>query len=185
MWEQWNWKGWEGKPIDVEVYTKSPKVSLYLNDQLVGSQDVSRETQFKAVFKVPYQKGTLRAVADDGASTTLTTAGEPAAIRLTTDRKVIHADGQDLAFITLEVVDRSGHVVPDATVACRVNVDGQGRLMAAASADLKDKEPKTSPHLTTWKGRGVIVVRSIKKKGNIKVSVESDLRKVSTTLQAR
>ena len=185
MWEQWNWKGWEGKPIDVEVYTKSPKVSLYLNDQLIGSQDVSRETQFKAVFKVPYQEGTLRAVTDDGTSATLTTAGEPAAIRLTTDRKVIHADGQDLAFITLEVVDRNGHMVPDAAVTCRVNVDGQGRLMAAASADLKDKEPKTSPQLTTWKGRGVIVVRSMKKKGNIKVNVESNLRKASATLQAR
>ncbi len=183
-WESWNWEGWEGKPVEVEVYTRQPEVKLYLNDKLVDTKQVSRETEFKAVFAVPYEPGELRAEAD-GKSITLTTAGEPAALRLTADKKTITADGQDLAYITVEVVDSKGHVCPDAAISCRVGVEGQGRLLAAASADLKDKEPKTSPVVTTWKGRAVVVVRSMKKKGNIKVGVESNLRKASIALQAR
>ena len=183
-WESWNWEGWEGKPVEVEVYTKQPEVKLFLNDKLVGTKAVNRETQFKAVFSVPFEPGVLRAEAG-GQSIALATAGEPASLRLTTDKKIISADGQDLAFITIEVIDSKGRVCPDAAINCRVGVEGQGRLMAAASADLKDKEPKTSPKVTTWKGRAVIVVRSTKKKGNIKVGVESNLRKASITLQAR
>ena len=183
-WESWNWEGWEGKPIEVEVYTRQPEVKLYLNDKLVGTKQVSRETEFKAVFAVPYEPGELRAEAG-GKSVKLSTTGEPAALRLTADKKAITADGQDLAYITVEVVDSKGRVCPDAAISCRVSVEGQGRLLAAASADLKDKEPKTSPVVTTWKGRAVVVVRSMKKKGNIKVGMESNLRKASIALQAR
>ena len=173
-WESWNWKGWEGKPIDVEVYTKSPEVSLYLNDQLIGTKTVDRSTEFKAVFSVPYEAGTLRAVAGDQ-TVTLSTAGTPAALRLTADRKVLKADGQQLAFITVEVVDKDGRVCPDAAIPCEVGVNGQARLMAAASADLKDREPSTSQHFTTWKGRAMIVVRSNPQKGKAQVSVRSNL----------
>ena len=173
-WESWNWKGWEGKPIDVEIYTKSPEVSLYLNDQLIGTKTVDRSTEFKAVFSVPYEAGTLRAVAGDQ-TVTLSTAGTPAALRLTADRKVLKADGQQLAFITVEVVDKDGRVCPDAAIPCEVGVNGQARLMAAASADLKDREPSTSQHFTTWKGRAMIVVRSNPQKGKAQVSVRSNL----------
>ena len=137
-WESWNWSGWEGNPIDVEIYTKSPEVSLYLNDQLIGTKAVDRSTEFKAVFNVPYEAGTLRAVAGDQTAT-LSTAGAPAALRLKTDRKVLKADGQQLAFITVEVVDKDEHVCPDAAIPCEVGVSGQAHLMAAASADLKDR----------------------------------------------
>ncbi len=173
-WESWNWNGWEGKPIDVEVYTKSPEVSLYLNDQLIGTKTVDRSTEFKAVFSVPYEAGTLRAVAGDQ-TVTLSTAGTPAALRLTADRKVLKADGQQLAFITVEVVDKDGRVCPDAAIPCEVGVNGQARLMAAASADLKDREPSTSQRFTTWKGRAMIVVRSTLQKGKAQVSVKSSL----------
>ena len=173
-WESWNWKGWEGKPIDVEIYTKSPEVSLYLNDQLIGTKAVDRSTEFKAVFSVPYEAGTLRAVAGDQ-TVTLSTAGAPAALRLTTDRKVLKANGQQLAFITVEVVDKEGRVCPDAAIPCEAGVSGQARLMAAASADLKDREPSTSQRFTTWKGRAMIVVRSNPQKGKAKVSVKSNL----------
>ena len=173
-WESWNWKGWEGKPIDVEIYTKSPEVSLYLNDQLISTKTVDRSTEFKAVFSVPYEAGTLRAVAGDQ-TVTLSTAGTPAALRLTADRKVLKADGQQLAFITVEVVDKDGRVCPDAAIPCEVGVNGQARLMAAASADLKDREPSTSQHFTTWKGRAMIVVRSNPQKGKAQVSVRSNL----------
>lgn len=173
-WESWTWPGWEGKPIDVEIYTKSPEVNLFLNDKLVGTKPVNRSTEFKAVFSVPYGAGTLRAEAG-GKSVVLATAGEPARLRLTADKQVLKADGQSLSFITMEVVDKEGRVCPDAAIPCEVSVSGQAFLMAAASADLKDREPATSSRVTTWKGRAMMVVRSSAKKGKAQVHVKSQL----------
>ena len=179
-WESWNWPGWEGKPIEVEIYTKEPEVKLYLNNKLVGTKAVSENTEYKAVFTVPYEPGTLRAEAStplpnrEGLGVSLLrTAGEPARLRLTPDRRVITADGQDLAFITVEVVDSEGRVCPDAAVPCEAIVKGQGTLLSFASADLKDREPYTSPRVTTWKGRALLVVRSTGKKGKAMVTVHS------------
>ena len=182
-WESWNWAGWEGKPIEVEVYTKSPEVKLYLNDRLIGTKLVSRETQFKAVFKVPYEAGVLRAESA-GQSVTLATAGAPHHLRLTADRRMIAADGQDLAYVTVEVVDRDGRVCPDAAIACDAVVGSRGQLMAFASADLKDREPSTTAHAVTWKGRALLVVRSGKKRGKIDVSVKSSLPTARLTIQS-
>ena len=191
-WESWNWTGstnykgeavpsWEGKPIEVEVYTKAPEVKLYLNEKLVGTKQVNRETQFKAVFSIPYEVGVLRAEAD-GKSVTIATAGEPARLRLTADRNVIAAGGQDLAYITVEVVDKDGRVCPDAAIPCEAVVKGQGQLMAFASADLKDREPKTSSRVTTWKGRALLVVRSSKTRGKTQINIKSSLPTAAQTI---
>ena len=174
-WESWNWQGWEGKTIDVEVYTKDPQVKLFLNDKLIGTKNVNQSTEFKAVFTVPYEAGTLRAETCWGRIETLTTSSQPARLRLTPDRSVITADGQDLSFITVEVIDKKGNVCPDAAIPCEAIVKGQGQLLAFASADLKDREPYTSPHVTTWKGRALLVVRSSKTKGKVQINIKSTL----------
>ena len=195
-WESWNWAGsrdpkgatvssWEGKPIEVDVYTRDPQVKLFLNDKLIGTQNVNRSTEFKAVFTVPYEAGTLRAETCWGRIKTLSTAGEPARLRLTPDRRIITADGQDLAFITVEVIDKKGNVCPDATIPCEAVVKGQGTLLSFASADLKDREPYTSPKVTTWKGRALLVVRSTEKKGNAQVSIKSTLPTSTITIKSK
>ncbi len=183
-WESWTWPGWEGKPIEVEVYTKAPEVKLYLNDQLIDTKQVSRETEFKAVFTVPYKAGTLRAEAD-GKSVTLKTAGEPARLRLTPDRTVMAADGQSLTFVTVEVIDKNGWVCPNTPIDCEAIVKGQGQLLAFASADLKDTEPYTSPHVKTWKGRALLVVRSTQQKGSVSVSIKSSLPTANLSLKSK
>ena len=182
-WESWTWPGWEGKPVEVEVYTHQPEVKLYLNDQLIGTKQVSRKTEFKAVFSVPYQTGTLRAEAG-GKSVTLKTAGEPARLRLTPDRTMMTADGQSLTFVTIEVLDKNGILVPEAAIDCEAIIKGQGQLLAFASADLKDTEPYTSPRSKTWKGRALLVVRSTQKKGSVNVSIKSSLPTANLTLKA-
>lgn len=189
-WESWSWPGWEGKPIEVEVYTKAPEVTLYLNDKMVDKKTVNQSTEYKAVFTLPYEPGTLRAEVSTPSNqregqAILSTAGEPAALRLTPDRRMLSADGQDLAYIVVEVVDSKGRVCPDAAIPCNVSVSGQGCLLAAASADLKDVEPSTSSKVTTWKGRAIIVVRSNGKKGRAEVSVTSTLPKVRESLNFR
>ena len=181
-WESWNWQGWEGKPVEVEVYTKNPEVTLYLNGKQIGKKNVDLSTEFKAVFSVPYEAGTLRAEAG-GKSVTLSTAGEPAQLRLTADKPAFKADGQDLVFITVEVVDAQGRVCPDAAIPCEALVQGQGCLMAFATANLQDREPKTSPRVTTWKGRALLVVRSSKNKGKATVSIKSNLPTAKLTIK--
>ncbi len=194
-WESWNWNGgrdpkgatvpsWEGKPVEVEVYTKAPEVTLYLNDKEIGRKKVDRSTEFKAVFSVPYEPGTLRAEVGDK-SVTLSTAGEPARLRLTADKSMLKADGQDLVYITVEVVDAQGRVCPDAAIPCEAFVQGQGRLMAFATADLQDREPNTSSHVTTWKGRALLVVRSGKSKGKAQVKIKSSLPTANLTIQTK
>ena len=189
-WESWNWEGWEGKPIEVEVYTKAPEVKLYLNDKLIGTKAVSETTEYKAVFTIPYEQGTLHAVCsplplEGSGEAFLFTAGEPARLRLTPDRRVITADGQDLAFITVEVVDKKGNVCPDAAIPCEAIVKGQGSMLSFASADLKDREPYTSPKVTTWKGRALLVVRSTEKKGNAQISIKSTLPTSTITIKSK
>ena len=181
-WPSWTWPGWEGKSVEVEVYTKDPEVKLYLNDKLIDTKKVSRETQYKAVFSLPYEAGTLRAEAG-GKSVYLATAGKPARLQLTTDKKVITANGQSLAYITVEVVDKEGRLCPEAAIPCEAVVKGQGQLMAFASADMKDREPYTSPKVTTWKGRAMLVVRSGKAKGKTQVTIKSSLTAASLTLR--
>ncbi len=183
-WPSWTWPGWEGKPVEVEVYTKAPEVKLYLNDKLIDTKKVSRETQYKAVFSLPYEAGTLRAEAG-GKSVSLATAGQPAKLVLTTDKKVITADGQSLAYIIVEVVDKNGCLCPEAAIPCEAVVKGQGQLMAFASADMKDREPSTSPRVTTWKGRALLVVRSTKNKGKVQVSIKSNLGTATTAIQSK
>ena len=183
-WTSWNWPGWEGKPIEVEVYTKAPEVKLYLNNQLVGTKAVSEDTEYKAVFTLPYQPGTLRAEAGEKA-TILKTSGEPARLRLTADRTVMTADGQSLSFITVQVVDQKGWFCPDAAIDCEATVTGAATLLAFASADLKDTEPYTSPRVKTWKGRALLVVRSTPKKGSVSVSIKSALPTAKLTLKTK
>ncbi len=192
-WESWTWPGWEGKPIEVEIYTKAPEVKLYLNDKLIGTKQVNRATEYKAVFKVNYEPGILRAEVttllhnsegQGGGSATLQTAGEPARLRLTPDRTVMQADGQSLTYVTVEVLDKNGILVPEAAIPCEATVKGAGKLLAFASADLKDTEPYTLPRVKTWKGRALLVVRSTQKKGSVSVSIKSTLPTASLTLKS-
>ncbi len=165
--ESWTWTGWEGKDITVEVYSQEPSVRLYLNDNLIGEKPTK---EMKATFTLPYAAGTLRAEAG-GERTTLSTAGEPVALRLTADRIELKADGQDLAFVIVEVIDAEGRVVPTADDLLTFKVEGAGTLMAAGNGDIKDEDPYFDASHRAWKGRALCVMRSTKKSGQIRLTV--------------
>lgn len=191
-WESWNWPGHEGQNMEVEVYSRYPQVRLYVNGRLAGEQPTGREQAFKAVFAVPYEAGTLRAVGvtdgaeDAAAAVELHTAGEPVAIRLTVDRTALTADGQDLAYVTAEVVDAAGRVCPDATYRLTFSATGAGTLLATGSADLKDTVSYVAPVRSAWKGRALAVVKTRRKGGAIRVRVSAPgLSSARLTLRAR
>ncbi len=165
--ESWTWPGWEGKPIEVEVYSQQPSVRLYLNGQLAGEQPTQ---EMKATFTLPYQPGTLRAEAG-GQHTDICTAGAPAAIRLTADRTRLTADGQSLAFITIEIIDSEGRVVPGADNLLTVSATGSASQLAVGNADVKDEDPYYDPQHHAWHGRALAVVRSTGKRGKSTLTV--------------
>lgn len=177
-WESWNWPGHEGKTIEVEIYSRYPRVQLFLNGNLMGEQETSREQQFKAVYALNYEEGTLRAVGLDEAGNVqeeriLSTAGKPAKIRLTADKRQMKADGQDLIYVIAEVLDKEGRVMPIADNRLQFSIKGAGVIEATGSADLKDSESYSKASRKAWKGRTVAVVRSIGKTGKITLNVSS------------
>lgn len=177
-WESWNWPGHEGKTIEVEIYSRYPRVQLFLNGNLMGEQETTREQQFKAVYALNYEEGTLRAVGLDEAGNVqeeriLSTAGKPAKIRLTADKRQMKADGQDLIYVIAEVLDKEGRVMPIADNRLQFSIKGAGVIEATGSADLKDSESYSKASRKAWKGRAVAVVRSIGKTGKITLNVSS------------
>ena len=166
--ESWTWPGHEGKNIDVEVYSHDSKVRLYLNDQLIGEKEVA---QGMATFTLPYQPGTLRAKAGEQ-TFSLQTADEAKTILLTADRTTLKADGQDLAFTTVELTDADGTVNLTANNELTASVSGAATLIGFGNADIKDCDRYTDSTHKAWKGRALLVVRSTGKKGKATITVQ-------------
>ena len=157
----WTWPNWEGKPIEVEVYSRQPKVSLYLNDQLIGEQETK---EMKATFKLTYQPGTLRAEAGNERSE-IQTAGAAKTIRLKAENY------KDLSFITAEIIDAQGRVVPASDTELTFAATGV-TFLAAGNADIKDDDPYFDTKHRTWHGRCLAVVSKNGKKGTLSVSAK-------------
>lgn len=176
-WESWNWPGYEGKDIEVEVYSKYPIVRLYLDDKLVGEKGIGREMEMKAVFSLPFKPGTLKVEGVENGvvkdTKMLSSASEPVAIRTKVENREMKADGADLSFVQIEIVDREGRVCPNASVELEAIVTGSGELAALGNADIKDPDTYVDQIHKTWKGRALAVVRSTKKAGKVKLTIKS------------
>ena len=175
-WECWNWPGWEGKEIEVEVVSRYPRIRLYLNDQLVGEQPTTEAEEFRAIVRTAYQPGTLRAVGVDSdgrevESATLSTASAPARIRLTADRTAYQADGEDVAFIAVEVLDAKGNVCAQSSDELTASLKGDASIAAFGTADLRDTTSIHAPQHTAWHGRAQIIVRAPRRGGNSTLKV--------------
>lgn len=185
-WESWNWPGHEGKNIEVEVYSKYPIVRLYLDDKLVGEKVVGRETEMKAVFSLPFKPGTLKVEGVENGvvkdAKMLSSASEPVAIRTKVENREMKADGTDLSFVQIEIVDREGRVCPNASVELEAIVTGSGVLAALGNADIKDSDTYADQIHKSWKGRALAVVRSTKKAGKVKLTIKSKGLKTSAEI---
>ena len=176
-WENWTWQGFEGKDIQVEIYSKYPKVQLYLNNKLVGEQATTLDQQFKATFTLPYSSGLLKAVGVENGkeieSTILQTSGDAEKIILTADRKEILANGQDLSYITVEITDKDGVIQPNATNRLNFKIDGPAVIAGVDNADVKDTDPYVGNSRKAWHGRAMVVIKSTHSAGDIKLTVIS------------
>ena len=171
----WTWPGREGKDTQVEVYAGTEKVRLYLNGKLVGEMPAGQER--RAVFTVPYAPGTLKAVGVNGdrevATSVVETAGEPVKLRLTPDRSTLHADGEDLSFVTVEAVDAQGRLQPNAASEVRFTISGPGTIIAVGNGDGTSKESYQGDHRALFEGRALVVVRTSRTAGSIRLAASA------------
>lgn len=176
-WESWTWPGCEGKDIQVEVYSKYSKVRLYHNDKFIGEQATSKEQEYKAVFTLPYNPGLLKAVGVEDnkelESTILKTAGKSANVKLIADRTEILANGQDLSFVTVEIIDENGTLQPNAENQLLFNIKGAGIIAGIDNANLKDLDHYVGTTRKAWNGRALAVIRSTQSTGDIKLTVST------------
>ena len=188
-WESWTWPGHEGKDIEVEVYSRYPKVRLYLNDIMIGEKQTTKEQEFKANFILPYTPGLLKAFGvennEEIEQSMLKTAGKAAKIKLLPDRKEILANGQDLSFVTIEIIDENGNFQPNAENLLTFEIEGPGVIAGVGNANMKDNDPNVSNNRKAWKGRTLVVIKSTQKPGEIKLNVSSpDLLKNTITINS-
>lgn len=176
-WESWSWPGYEGKTLQVEVYSRYPKVRLYLNKKLIGEQETTEAQQFKAIFSVPYTAGELSAVgikdSKEIETRALTTSQNAAAIKLVADRNAVAADGQDLVFVSVEITDQQGRLQPNAANALHFEIEGPGSIAGIDNANLKDPDPYVGNTRKAWHGKALVVIRTGKTAGKIKLKVTS------------
>jgi beta-galactosidase len=176
-WESWTWPGFEGKNVQVEVYSKYPKVRLYLNDKLIEEKATAEGQQFKAIFSVPYSPGILKAVGVENGkeieSKVLQTSGDVAKIKLTVDRKVVLANGQDLSYVTIELTDKNGIIQPNAANPLQFKIKGPGVIAGVDNADMQDFDQYVGNSRKAWKGRALAVIRTTHNVGDIKLTVSS------------
>ena len=174
----WNWAGNEGKPLQVRVFTKAAQVRLELNGAVVGEKNLAEADKYIATFEVPYQPGTLTAVAlNDGQEVgrkSLVTTGEAVALKLTPDRSSIGACRSDLSFIRIDAVDADGATVPVSDVTVSIDVDGDGELVASGSACPNDMKSVNRPVVRLYRGQAQAIVRPFAKRGTINVTVTAD-----------
>lgn len=176
-WESWTWPGFEGRKLDVDVYSKYPKVRLYFNDKLLEEKPTTVNQEFKATFSVPYTPGTLKAVGVENdkeiESTTLQTSGSAAKVRLIADRKQLLPNGQDLSYVSIEITDKDGVLQPNASNRLQFKLEGAGVIAGMDNADVKDTDPYTGNSRKAWHGRAMVVIRSTHSAGDIKLTVSS------------
>lgn len=168
----------ENKPLQVHVYTRYPTVRLVLNGKTIAEQNVSPQTKLTATFTINYEPGELKAFGLQNGkavdSVVLQTAGEPARIRLTADRVHIHASRNDLAYVTAEVVDAKGQLVPYTALPLHFSVKGNGEIIATGNADPSGVESFQKPQHKTFEGKCLAIVRPKGRAGNIILKAEGE-----------
>jgi beta-galactosidase len=186
----WNWSGQGGKQLEVNVYSSCAEVELFLNGRSLGKKRTDRSTEFIATWNVPYQAGILKAVGyregKEVGSTELKSAGEVVALKAMADRMTISGDGQDLSYVTVELVDAKGVRNPTAENLVRFALTGPGEMIAVANANPMSTESYQQPQRKAWQGRCLVVIKSRRQAGPITLTASANgLRRAKVVITAK
>ena len=178
----WNWKGREGEVTPVYVYTSYPEAELFVNGVSQGRRTKDKSNvidRYRLRWNdVVYQPGELRVVAYDNdgkvaEERVVRTAGKPAALKLEANRNSIAADGDELVYFTVTVVDRDGNPVPDADNLVKFEVSGAGSFEATANGDATCLMPFQKPEMKLFSGAATAIARSAAAPGTLKIKATS------------
>ena len=184
----WNWE--PGQVIDVwAYYSNADEVELFLNGKSLGVKKKGPE-DFHVCWSVEYEPGTIRAVAKKNGEVVneavRRTAGEPAQIRLTADRTLIDADGDDLSFVTVEILDKDGNFCPLADNRVRFGVEGNGVIAGVDNGSQTSMERFQASERNAMYGKCLVVIRNNGKSGKIRLTASSDgLQPGTVSIQCR
>ncbi len=172
----WNWS--VGKEVDViAYYSQADEVELYLNGVSKGIRRKDGE-DLKVSWKVLYQSGILKVISRKNGKVVLerniSTAGPAAKLELIADRSLLHANGEDLSFVTIRVLDSRGNLVPDAAQSVRISVEGAGMLVATDNGSPVSHESFQSDNLKVFNGLALAIVRTGQQKGEIVIQAVSE-----------
>lgn len=175
----WNWEGREGEKTPVFVYTNYPSAELFINGKSYGRQTKHKngtvENRYRLMWHdAVYQPGEVRVVAYDEqgnpvAEKTIRTAGKPHHIELVTDRSSLQADGKDLAYVTLRIVDKNGNLCPNDGRLVSFKVKGAGKYRASANGDPTCLDLFHKPEMHAFGGMLTVIVQSGEKTGEIEL----------------
>jgi beta-galactosidase len=173
-----HWNRQEGELVDVwAYYNNADEVELFLNGKSLEKK-AKPEDSFHVFWRVPFEKGILKAVSYKNGKEVLLkeikTAGDPVSIRLTADRQTIKADGKDLSFITVEALDANGNPVPVADNLITFTVEGNGFIAGTDNGDPTDSNSLKKTQRKLFNGKALAVVQSTKNAGIIKLKATAD-----------
>ncbi|MBN2611486.1 MAG: DUF4982 domain-containing protein, partial [Bacteroidales bacterium] len=176
LFPHWNWN--EGEEIDVwAYYNHADVVELFLNDVSLGKKRKG-PGDFHVMWRVKFQPGTIRAVSKKNGvqvlDKTIKTAGKPAGIELIADRNTIKANGKDLAFITVKIVDKEGTLVPYADNMVHFNVKGPGKIVGVDNGYQASHEPFKVNFRKAFNGMCLVIIQSSIKAGAVIINADSE-----------
>jgi beta-galactosidase len=184
----WNWE--PGKLIDVwAYYNNADEVELYLNGKSLGVKKKTGD-DLHIMWRVKYEPGTLKAISRNNGKEVLTsevhTAGAPAKIELVADRKAFSADGKDLSFITVKILDKDGNIVPTADNLVNFKIDGEAFIAGVDNGDEVNHDSFKVNYRKAFNGLALAIVQAKEKKGNVTFTATSDgLQGASVILQLK
>ena len=176
LFPHWNWE--EGQDIDLwAYYNNADEVELFINGKSQGVKSKEKDV-YHVAWRVKYEPGTIKAVSrKDGKvvmEKVIHTAGEPAQVRLTADRTHIQADGTDLCFVTVEIVDKDGNLCPNAENLVHFEVEGEAFIAGVDNGSPISMERFKDNRRKAFYGKCLVVLQNNGKKGNITLKALSD-----------
>lgn len=192
----WTWPGRERDTTPIFVYTNYPAAELFINGKSQGIQrkdttinvhnsgnkeslgNLERQKRYRLMWmNTVYEPGTIKVVAYDDAGNiaaekSIQTADKATRLELEADRNTLQADGKDISFVTVSLIDKNGNFSPAEVHELQFRVSGQGSFKAVANGNPASLESFQEPKMKTFSGKLVVLIQSTDKPGDITLEVK-------------
>lgn len=179
VYKNWNYAGFENSPVELVVYSNADEVEVLVNGKSLGRKKVSTERPWPntANFETVYEPGEVVAISykngEEVSRDCLITTKEAADIAVTPEKAVMKADGHDLIYVNIEVIDEDGRVVPDAALSMKASVQGAAELAGFGSGNPMTEEDYTDDLATSYRGHAQAILRSGYESGEVILKIEA------------